>query len=76
MSSDDPEIYVENVKQSYAMPTALVPLQHHPLHAKALMDRAKETNVKGSFHIPAMNIDTRNGEDVENFIARVLNKKQ
>ncbi len=50
MSSDDPEIYVENVKQAYSIPTALVPLQHHPLHAKALMDRAKETHVKGIFN--------------------------
>ncbi|MEJ7823280.1 MAG: alpha/beta hydrolase [Chitinophagaceae bacterium] len=75
MSSDDPEIYVENVKQAYAVPTALVPLQHHPLHAKALMDRAKETHVKGTFNIPAMNIDTRNGENIEGFITRVLTKK-
>ncbi len=74
MSSDDPEIYVENVNIPYSMPTKLGELEHHPLHAKALMDRANQTNVKGSFYIPKMNIDTRKGEDKEKFIVRVLKK--
>jgi len=74
MSSDDPEIYVENLNIPYSMPTKLGELEHHPLHAKALMDRANQTNVKGSFYIPKMNIDTRKGEDKEEFIVRVLKK--
>lgn len=74
MSSDDPELYVENTNVPYSMPTTLGQLQHHPLHAKALMDRAKETHVKGSFYIPEMNIDTRNGESKGEFILRILKK--
>ncbi len=75
MSSDDPELYVENVSIPYKMPTKLGELEHHPLHAKALMDRAKATNLKGSFYIPKMNIDNRNGENKESFIVRVLSAK-
>jgi hypothetical protein len=74
MSSDDPELYVENVSIPYKMPTKLGELEHHPLHAKALMDRASETHLKGSFYIPKMNIDNRKGEDREEFIVRVLKK--
>lgn len=72
MSVDDPVIYVENTKIPYSKPSKLGELQHHPLHAKALLDRAKETKVAGSFYIPEMNIDTRKGEDKLDFIIRVL----
>jgi hypothetical protein len=75
MSSDDPEVYVENVSIPYKIPTKLGELEHHPLHAKALMDRANATNLKGSFYIPKMNIDSRNGEDKLEFIMRVLGVK-
>ena len=74
MSNDDPEIYVENVNIPYKMPATLGELEHHPLHAKALMDKAVETHIKGTFYIPKMNIDTRKGEDKEDFIVRVLGK--
>lgn len=74
MSSDDPEIYVENSGLPYSIPTRSGELTHHPLHAKALMDRAAEVRLKGVFHIPKMNIDTRKGEGIEDFILRLFGR--
>jgi hypothetical protein len=74
MSSDDPEIWVENATIPYTMPKNLGALEHHPLHGKALMERAKVTHVKGTFYMPQMNIDTRNNETREAFILRKLGK--
>lgn len=71
MSKDDPEIYAENLKRPYRMPANLVEVQHSPLHIKALMDRAKKVGMKASFHAPQMNIDTRKGEEAEDFILRL-----
>lgn len=74
MSNDDPEMYVENMGLPYVFPSSAGILHHHALHAKALMDRAISTGVEGSFHIPKMNIDTRNGESMEEFIIRKFKK--
>jgi hypothetical protein len=74
MSSDDPEIYVENTKVKYEIPTTTGAIQHHPLHAKALMDVAGKKNIKGKFYIPEMNIDTRGGESKEDFVIRLIGK--
>jgi hypothetical protein len=73
MSKDDPKIFAENLKRPYRMPANLVEVQHSPLHVKALMDKANQVGMKASFHAPQMNIDTRNGEEVADFILRVLN---
>lgn len=73
MSHDDPEIYVEN-QRKYEIPSTLGDLNHHPLHAKALMDAAIKSHVKGKFFIPAMKIDTRDGESKDDFIIRLIGK--
>lgn len=71
MSNDDPEIYVSNPKP-YKIPTSQGEVLHHPLHAKALMDEAAKKTVKGEFKIPAMNINTTNGESEEDFVIRII----
>ena len=73
MSADDPEIYVENSRE-YKIPTTTGEVNHHPLHAKALMDAAEKNKMKGAFYIPAMKIDTRNGETKDEFIIRKIGK--
>jgi hypothetical protein len=75
MSSDDPEFYAENASVAYTMPKTLGELEHHPLHAKALMDRAKQVGVKSKINIPPMKIDTRSGETRDRFILRILGKE-
>lgn len=75
MSSDDPEILVENSTIKYQLPTQAGELNHHPLHAKALIDEAARKHLKGEFYIPQMNIDTRNGETREAFIIRLIGGK-
>lgn len=74
MSKDDPEIYAVNAKLPNTMPKRTGELNHHPLHVKALMDRAHKVGLKGSFYIPKMNIDTRGGESKDEFVLRVLGK--
>jgi hypothetical protein len=74
LSSDDPEIYAENIVRPYVKPVNRGVLLHHPAHIKALMDKANEMHVKGEFYAPKMNIDTRGGENREDFIYRVLHK--
>lgn len=72
ISSDDPEIYVSNSDVKYEVPTSLSELYHHPLHAKAIMDRANQENLKGVFEIPEMKINTTRGESISEFIIRKL----
>lgn len=74
MSSDDPEIYIVNARFPYAKPTRTGELTHHPLHAKALMERAIETGLNGKFYIPKMQIDTRDGESFDDFVLRVVER--
>lgn len=73
MTNDDPEIYVENIRDN-VIPSSEGELLHHPLHAKALFDKAQQVHLKGDFFIPSMKIDTRNGEKVEDFIFRLIGK--
>jgi alpha/beta hydrolase fold len=72
MSSDDPEFYVENAGIANSLPTNTNELYHHPLHLKALKDRASATQTNGIFYSPELSIDTRNGESIEAFILRKL----
>jgi len=72
MTSDDPEFYLSNTINDYIFPTNSEQLLHHPLHSKALMDRALEINVPSIVHLPSMGIDTRNEESIVNFILRKI----
>ena len=70
LTSDDPEIYLSNSNNDYVYPTTNTQLVHHPLHSKVLMDKALLENVPSVVYLPSMNIDTRNGESIYDFIIR------
>jgi hypothetical protein len=74
MSNDDPELYVVNKGIPNTIPTNSSELYHHPLHAKALMDWGDRASMKGKYLIPELNIDTRNGESIRDFIIRKLSE--
>lgn len=73
ISNDDPEFYVSNADVPYSLPINADQALHHPLHAKALIDKANEVNLSYKALIPQMNIDNTNGESMLNFILRKLN---
>lgn len=72
LTSDDPEIYMETTSIDYTLPSNPNALYHHPLHAKVLMEKAASVNVPTKVFIPKMNIDTRNGEEIIDFVVRKL----
>ncbi len=72
LSSDDPELYIENTGVSNSYPTYVNSLLHHPLQGKVLMDKANAVNLSTKVYLPTMNIDTRNGESVYDFIVRKI----
>lgn len=72
ISNDDPEFYVSNADTPYSLPINTDQALHHPLHAKALIDKAEEVNLTYKALIPQMNIDNTNGESMLNFILRKL----
>jgi len=72
LSSDDPEIFVSNTDVPYTFPTNNGDVLHHPLHAKAILDKATEENVICKAYIPQMGIDNTNGENMPEFILRIL----
>lgn len=71
MTSDDPEIYVSN-GGPYIFPPSYGSVLHHPLHAKALMDKASVAGVGCVAVIPQMNIDNSNGESMTDFVVRKI----
>lgn len=72
LTSDDPELYLSNSNNDYVYPTTNTQLLHHPLHSKVLMDKALIENVPVVVYLPSMNIDTRNGESILDFIIRKI----
>lgn len=74
LTADDPEMHLDNSSINYTFPTDNNSILHHPLHAKVLMDKAILVNVACRANIPKMNIDTRNGEEMINFVIRKINE--
>jgi len=72
MTSDNPEFYLSNTINEYVYPINNGQLLHHPLHSKALMDKALEASIPSVIHLPFMGIDTRNDESIADFIFRKL----
>ena len=70
LTNDDPEFYLSNSNNDYVYPTTNTHVLHHPLHSKVLMDKALIENVPTVVYLPSMNIDTRNGESIYDFIIR------
>ncbi len=74
LTSDDPEMHLDNSSINYTIPADNNSVLHHPLHAKILKDRAGFVNVPCKANIPKMNIDTRNGENMLDFVIRKVNE--
>jgi len=74
LTPDDPEVYVSNSDVPYTYPTDNASVLHHPLHAKALMDKAIIENIPFKAYIPQMGIDHTNGENIAEFMLRKLKK--
>ena len=72
MSNDDPEFYILTSGVPYSSPNNTSELYHHPLHVKSLKEKAIQTSTAGMFYCPELGIDTRNGENIENFILRKI----
>jgi len=72
LSNDDPEFYLSNSNHAYVFPITSGELLHHPLHSKALMDKAMMVNVPSVIYLPTLGIDTRNGESIFEFIYRKI----
>ena len=72
LSVDDPEIYLISTQEPYSFPTNDSEVLHHPLHAKAIMDKANSVNVPTKVHLPKMGIDTRDNESIVEFILRKI----
>jgi hypothetical protein len=70
MDASDPEIWVANQSVPVTSPSNVSILYHHPYHAKALMDKANQVGLKGSFYIPQMKIMPAKQETMTQFILR------
>lgn len=73
MSTDDPPFYTSNANPNVP-PTVRSQAIHHPLHAKALDEKANSIGLEHVTNIPSMNIFPPNGETVDEFLTRQLLK--
>nr|WP_319510636.1 alpha/beta hydrolase [uncultured Draconibacterium sp.] len=72
MTKNAPPFYVFN-HYAGGIPTNEDELHHHPLHAKALKDRAEEVGAEAIIYAPAIGISDLSGKDVvEFFIEKLL----
>lgn len=74
ISPDDPDIYLVSDGIPNAFPNNKGNLIHHPLHAKAIMDKALVSGISCKAIIPQMGINTTNGETAQDFLKRELKK--
>ena len=72
ITPDDPDIYLASVGISYSFPANKGNLIHHPLHAKAVYNKATLVSVPCKAYIPEMAFDNTNGEDAHEFLVRKL----
>jgi hypothetical protein len=55
MDKDDPPIFVSNYHQN-GIPANEDELNHHPLHAKAIKEKAEEVGLEGVVYAPALEL--------------------
>jgi acetyl esterase/lipase len=67
MSADDPPFWMRNTRPDEA-PVETDLLLHHPLHGKALVDRAAEVGVAATAYIPGMGISASSGLTAADFL--------
>ena len=72
LTPDDPEIFVCNTRNWAYWPFTMNQLLHHPFHVRALKESAEANNVVGRYFVPSLGIDTRNGENIADFVIRNL----
>jgi len=72
MDDGDAPIWVRNQNQETSTPTSIGSLYHHPLHAKAVKDRADEVGLQNVVYIPKMDIADASGEELGAFLVRQL----
>ncbi|WP_347839766.1 alpha/beta hydrolase [uncultured Draconibacterium sp.] len=74
MSSDAPPFFVFNHYEG-GIPANEDELHHHPLHAKALKDRADDVGAEAFVYAPALGIANPSGKDVVEFFIEKLRPK-
>jgi hypothetical protein len=67
MNAGSAPFFAFNNKEA-GMPTNANELQHHPLHAKALKDRANEVGLEAIVYAPAVGIEDKSGKDLVAFL--------
>jgi hypothetical protein len=72
MSHDDPPIFVRNEKTRVAIPLSTNVAFHHPDHAVAVYERAVDVGVEVVAYAPGRGLVDPSGEDVVDFVLRVL----
>lgn len=73
MTADDPPFFVGNSNPN-TVPTDRSQSIHHPIHGKALVDKAKTIGLECVAYIPSMNIYPPNNETISSFLIRQLKK--
>jgi len=66
MDNDAPPFFVHNRREG-GIPTNDDELQHHPLHAKALKEKAEKVGVEAVVYAPAIGIEHESGMDLVEF---------
>jgi carboxylesterase type B len=71
MDRNDPPIFVSNYHQN-GVPANEDELNHHPLHAKAIKEKAEEVGLKAVVYAPALGIVDDSGKDLVSFFLEYL----
>jgi hypothetical protein len=71
MDSDDPPVFICN-KHHNGFPASPDDLNHHPLHAKAIKDKAEETGLEAIVYAPEIGIIDPSGKDLVEFFLEKL----
>lgn len=73
MDQNDPPIFVYN-KHRAGIPENSDDVNHHPLHAKALKDRAEQVGLEAVVYAPELGIEDPSGMDVVTFFVEKFRK--
>ncbi|MBT3385175.1 MAG: alpha/beta hydrolase [Prolixibacteraceae bacterium] len=67
MDKNDPPIFVFN-KQEGGIPTTQGEINHHPLHAKVLKEKAEKVGLEAVVYAPGIGIEDPSGRDFVDFV--------
>jgi hypothetical protein len=75
MDKNDPPVFIYN-KHKGGLPGDEDELNHHPLHARAIKERAKKVGLEAVVYAPAIGIVDNSGKDlVDFFLEKLLTKR-